>query len=226
MVSFLLCCDPWFVTPSIKLTYKVPACLITQLTIVTLICLVIISFFFIFSGKEANIYHVKNKENVDLAIKVYMTSIMPFKSRDKYVKGDFRMRHGYSNEKEYRNLLRINQSGLISAPKPLRLKGVVLLMTFVGKDGIPAPKLKDVCFHESDFIHDIRTLFQKCRLVHADLSEYNLLYLDGRVWMIDVSQVENLIFLLIGILQIYYLFIRVTWFRILFSREGALLVFT
>ncbi|VDO88918.1 unnamed protein product [Schistosoma mattheei] len=153
-------------------------------------------FFFlllIFSGKEANIYHVKNKENVDFAIKVYMTSIMPFKSRDKYVKGDFRMRHGYSKstEKEYRNLLRINQSGLISAPKPLRLKGVVLLMTFVGKDGIPAPKLKDVCFHESDFIHDIRTLFQKCRLVHADLSEYNLLYLDGRVWMIDVSQPRN-----------------------------------
>ncbi|CAI2729337.1 unnamed protein product [Schistosoma spindalis] len=164
------------------------------------------------TGKEANIYHVKNKENVDFAIKVYMTSIMPFKSRDKYVNGDFRMRHGYSkstswklvckwSEKEYRNLLRINQSGLISAPKPLRLKGVVLLMTFVGKDGIPAPKLKDVCFQESDckdapdwadlyfqVVHDIRTLFQKCRLVHADLSEYNLLYLDGRVWMIDVSQ--------------------------------------
>ncbi|KAH8876361.1 Serine/threonine-protein kinase RIO1 [Schistosoma japonicum] len=164
------------------------------------------------TGKEANIYHVKNKENVDFAIKVYMTSIMPFKSRDKYVKGDFRMRHGYSkstswklvckwSEKEYRNLLRINQSGLINAPKPLRLKGVVLLMTFVGKDGIPAPKLKDVCLQESDYkdtpdwsalyfhvIQDIRTLFQKCRLVHADLSEYNLLYLDGKVWMIDVSQ--------------------------------------
>ncbi|CAH8564105.1 unnamed protein product [Heterobilharzia americana] len=170
------------------------------------------------TGKEANIYHVKNDANVDLAIKVYMTSVMPFKSRDKYVKGDFRMRHGYSkatswklvckwSEKEYRNLLRINQSGLINAPKPLRLKGVVLLMTFIGKDGIPAPKLKDVCLEEeearggeackdvpnwpalySQVINDIRTLFQKCRLVHADLSEYNLLYLDGKVWMIDVSQ--------------------------------------
>ncbi|CAH8850324.1 unnamed protein product [Trichobilharzia szidati] len=173
------------------------------------------------TGKEANIYHVKNGDDTDLAIKVYMTSIMPFKSRDKYVKGDFRMRHGYSkatswklvckwSEKEYRNLLRINQSGLINAPKPLRLKGVVLLMTFIGKDGVPAPKLKDVCLEEeeeenmgegkgdkqtpnwsnlySQVINDIRTLFQKCRLVHADLSEYNLLYLDGKVWMIDVSQ--------------------------------------
>ncbi|THD22621.1 Serine/threonine-protein kinase [Fasciola hepatica] len=165
------------------------------------------------TGKEANIYHVIDKDNTDLAIKVYMTSIMPFKCRDKYVKGDFRMRHGYSKatswklvskwtEKEYRNLIRINQSGLIPCPTPLRLKGVVLLMSFVGKNGIPAPKLKDACFIAPDddhpavewprlyaqVVNDVRTLYQKCRLVHADLSEYNLLYMDDKVWMIDVSQ--------------------------------------
>ncbi|VDP91090.1 unnamed protein product [Echinostoma caproni] len=163
------------------------------------------------TGKEANIYHVIDKDDTDLAIKVYMTSIMPFKSRDKYVKGDFRMRQGYSKatswklvckwtEKEYRNLIRIKQSGLIPCPTPLRLKGVVLLMSFIGKDGIPAPKLKDACFIEPEnndhspvdwtklyaqIVNDVRTLYQKCRLVHADLSEYNLLYMDG---MIDVSQ--------------------------------------
>lgn len=155
-----------------------------------------------------------DKEDNDLAIKVYMTSIMPFKSRDKYVKGDFRMRHGYSKatswklvskwtEKEYRNLIRIKQSGLIPCPTPLRLKGVVLLMSFIGKNGVPAPKLKDACFIPPDddhppldwlrlytqVVNDVRTLYQKCRLIHADLSEYNLLYMDEKVWMIDVSQV-------------------------------------
>ncbi|GAA42679.2 RIO kinase 1, partial [Clonorchis sinensis] len=166
------------------------------------------------TGKEANIYHVLDKSNTDLAIKVYMTSIMPFKSRDKYVKGDFRMRHGYSKatswklvskwaEKEYRNLIRIKQSGLIPCPTPLRLKGVVLLMSFIGKNGFPAPKLKDAenitdgvdgetppdwPSLYAQVVNDVRTLFQKCRLIHADLSEYNMLYMDGKAWMIDVSQ--------------------------------------
>ncbi|VDD76096.1 unnamed protein product [Mesocestoides corti] len=164
------------------------------------------------TGKEANVYHAVGP-NGDMAIKLYMTAILPFKSRSKYVEGDFRMRRGYSTcsswklvskwaEKEYRNLLRINMARTISAPVPIKLKGVVLLMTLIGKDGLPAPKLKDVV--SGDWLHfgpppdwptlyrqilvDVRTLYQKCRLVHADLSEYNLLYMDGKAWMIDVSQ--------------------------------------
>jgi len=36
----------------------------------------------------------------------------------------------------------------------------------------------------------MRTMFQQCRLVHADLSEYNMLYhpKEKRVYIIDVSQ--------------------------------------
>jgi RIO kinase 1 len=31
-------------------------------------------------------------------------------------------------------------------------------------------------------------MYQTCRLVHADLSEYNILYHDNKLWIIDVSQ--------------------------------------
>ncbi|KAL1322243.1 hypothetical protein HN51_067167 [Arachis hypogaea] len=34
----------------------------------------------------------------------------------------------------------------------------------------------------------MRTLYQKCKLVHGDLSEYNILYFEGHLYIIDVSQ--------------------------------------
>jgi len=70
------------------------------------------------TGKEANVYHsTTNNSTNDLAVKIYKTSILTFKDRDKYVTGEFRFRHGYcrSNprkmvrtwaEKEFRNLSR------------------------------------------------------------------------------------------------------------------------
>ena len=43
------------------------------------------------TGKEANVYHsTTNKAEYDYAVKVYKTSILTFKDRDKYVSGEFR----------------------------------------------------------------------------------------------------------------------------------------
>ena len=157
------------------------------------------------TGKEANVYHATSKSNEDYAIKIYKTSILTFKDRDKYVSGEYRFRHGYckSNprkmvrtwaEKEMRNLCRMYKFGL-PVPNPILLKSHVLVMTFIGTEGLPAPKLKDVEFSQSkarelyrDCVVLIWKLYNQVKLVHADLSEFNLLYHNGSIVIIDVSQ--------------------------------------
>jgi RIO kinase 1 len=44
-------------------------------------------------------------------------------------------------EKEFRNLNRLQQAGIFS-PRPTLLRQHVLVMQFIGKDGIAAPRLK------------------------------------------------------------------------------------
>ncbi|CAI9728028.1 serine/threonine-protein kinase RIO1-like [Octopus vulgaris] len=157
------------------------------------------------TGKEANVYHATGKDDFDIAVKIYKTSILVFKDRDKYVSGEYRFRHGYCKrnprkmvktwaEKEMRNLQRIHQSGIL-CPKPILLRSHVFLMEFIGKDGWPAPLLHEAVLTESkarelylDCILMMRTLYHECRLVHADLSEFNMLFHEGKIYLIDVSQ--------------------------------------
>lgn len=157
------------------------------------------------TGKEANVYHCTSKNDEEYAIKIYKTSILVFKDRDKYVTGEYRFRHGYckSNprkmvrtwaEKEMRNLSRMHKNNL-PVPEPILLKSHVLVMTFMGKDGFPAPKLKDVEISSSkarelyrDCVILIWRLYNIVKLVHADLSEFNMLYHNDSLIIIDVSQ--------------------------------------
>lgn len=52
-----------------------------------------------------------------------------------------------------------------------------------GEDGVAAPRLRDADLPlprlraaYTEMVCVVRALYQKCRLVHADLSEYNILY--------------------------------------------------
>ncbi|VVT46058.1 uncharacterized protein SAPINGB_P001025 [Magnusiomyces paraingens] len=171
------------------------------------------------TGKEANVYHAMTEASAHRAIKIYKTSILVFKDRDRYVTGEFRFRNGYSKhnprkmvklwaEKEFRNLRRIKTNSDIPVPEPLFLRLHVLVMEFLGtKKGWPSPRLRDAdatiaaeCEDNDDLIDQkfqllyyqliayMRILYQQCKLVHADLSEYNILYHKKKLWIIDVSQ--------------------------------------
>ncbi|WWC96560.1 hypothetical protein V866_003428 [Kwoniella sp. B9012] len=127
------------------------------------------------TGKEANVYYAMP----GVAVKIYRTSILIFKSRSNYIIGEQRFKGEYTSsknprkmvrvwaEKELRNLRRLVQGG-IRAPKVFDCKENVLVMEFLG-DGD-------------------KRMYQHCHLVHADLSEYNILLHEGHLWIIDVSQ--------------------------------------
>ncbi len=176
------------------------------------------------------------------ALKVFKTSILVFKDRDRYVSGEYRFRSGYSRknprkmvkmwaEKEIRNLRRLRASG-IHCPTPRLLRGHVLLMDFIGTDGWPAPRLRDAKLSPSkqasayeQVVHAMRAMWERCRLVHADLSEYNLLWHEGRVVVIDVSQsVESdhpraMDFLRMDCANVTYYFGRRCGLRVMTPRE-------
>jgi len=163
------------------------------------------------TGKEAVVFHAKggihNGEVFppECAVKVYKTTLIEFKTREKYIKDDFRFRDRFTKqnprkiiplwaEKEMRNLKRMYEHG-INCPHVLLLRKHILVMAFIGNYQKPAPKLKDAKLSMADLIiayeqciEMMQKMYKECNLIHADLSEYNMLWHDDRLWFIDVSQ--------------------------------------
>lgn len=142
-------------------------------------------------------------ENVPVVLKIYKTSTMMFKDRTRYIIDEQRFKSFCTSnsrkliklwsEKEVRNLKRIAKQNIL-CPVPLYLKKSILIMTMIG-DESPAPKLKDVNLSLEKWqtvygkcIQLIKDLYQKAHLIHADFSEYNLIYHNDEVYVIDVSQ--------------------------------------
>jgi len=138
-------------------------------------------------------------------VKIFKTTLNEFKNRQRYVEGEHRFRHQHKRqnprrliklwaEKEMRNLKRALAVG-VKCPEPVLLKKHILMLQFIGRDGKAAPKLRDADLSaaqlESAYSQCVATmlsLYQKCSLVHCDLSEYNLLWLKGELWLIDLAQ--------------------------------------
>jgi len=102
------------------------------------------------AGKEANVYHAETPDGTELAIKIYKVETMVFREREDYIEGEFRFRRGYCRsspyklikvwaEKEFRNLKRIRETGLL-CPYPTIIKDNLIVMEFLGEKGVAAPR--------------------------------------------------------------------------------------
>ncbi|MEG3057367.1 MAG: serine protein kinase RIO [Methanoculleus sp.] len=155
------------------------------------------------TGKEANIIYGEH-DNRGIAIKIYRIQTANFKAMTEYLAGDRRFasirgsRRGIIfawTKKEYSNLSRAHDIGL-PVPEPLAFDRNILLMEFLGEEEAPYPQLRlaEVDDYEATYreiLDCTRRLYQDARLVHADLSEYNILYHE-KPYLIDMGQAVTL----------------------------------
>ncbi len=154
------------------------------------------------AGKESRVYWGKNKEGKELAVKVYLTASAEFrKGMLKYIEGDYRFKGVKRDtrsmifawaQKEFRNLQQASRAK-VRVPKPVAVKNNVLVMEFIGKNGVNAPSLKEQTPSNPEKVYEVlltylARLYRKAELVHGDLSEYNIMMWKGKPVVFDVSQ--------------------------------------
>jgi RIO kinase 1 len=154
------------------------------------------------AGKESRVYWGKDKQGKELAIKIYLTLSAEFrKGMMKYIEGDVRFKDIRRDtrslvfawaQKEFRNLQQATRAR-VRVPKPIAVKNNVLVMEFIGENGINAPSMKEIAPKNPQKIYNtllvyLNRLYCKAELVHGDLSEYNIMIWRGRPVLFDMSQ--------------------------------------
>ncbi len=161
------------------------------------------------TGKEANVFYadgVIDGEERPVAVKIYRIETSEFYKMDEYLFGDkrFDMRRISKKdliftwvEKEFRNLERAFDSG-VNVPEPFVYMKNVLIMEFLGEDEKAAPtlvelgrslaELTDVEEFFWKVVENLKKLYRDAELVHADVSEYNIMFYREEPYLIDMGQ--------------------------------------
>jgi len=156
------------------------------------------------SGKESRIYRGVDQEGRDIALKIYLTTAVEFKKMLPYIQGDPRFKSVKRSkrslvyawaQKEFKNLQRASAAG-INVPKPIHVMKNVLIMEFIGDGNTSLPTLKEkppknITEAKNIYkalLNNVKTLYHKARLVHGDLSAYNIMNSNGTPIIFDISQ--------------------------------------
>lgn len=152
------------------------------------------------TGKEGNVFRATSDDG-PVAVKIYRLNTATFRNIAQYLQYDglTDIKKNRRNaiyawaHKEFTNLTRLSQAG-VRVPEPIDHEGTVIVMEYIGTEETPAPMLKNAPMQKpqaqdvwSALKQDMARMYHRVGLVHADLSEYNVLYHEGPV-IIDVGQ--------------------------------------
>jgi RIO kinase 1 len=140
------------------------------------------------TGKEGNVFRGTTPDGTYVAVKIYKMETAPFFRKIEYLEGDPRfkgIKHGDRNivlafaRKEFKNL-KICEDAEVNAPRPIYLDKNVLVLSFIGEkeSGLPYITMNlsgDITEEDLDsLLEDIRKMY-RANLIHADISEYNVI---------------------------------------------------
>jgi len=152
------------------------------------------------SGKESRVYLAFTKNDEFLAVKIYLTSSAEFKRGMRLYLDDELYRIYTRNfrqavfewcKREF-NHLNIAYRAKVNVPKPIDYLNNILVMEFLGEDGKPAPLLYTIPSYDFEPIY-YKTIYfiellYKAGIVHADLSEYNIVLHKNEPYFLDFGQ--------------------------------------
>ncbi len=155
------------------------------------------------TGKEAHVFRAVDVSGNYRAVKIYRVETSDFKNMQEYLEGDRRFKGIRKNKrdivlawtkKEFKNLELASRAGA-RVPLPRAFKNNVLVMEFIGQNGIASPTLKDrgIAGLELQELYEkiidgVAKMVFRAKLVHSDLSEYNILMQGSEPVIIDVGQ--------------------------------------
>jgi RIO kinase 1 len=165
------------------------------------------------AGKESKVYLAVAPDGSLRITKIYLTVSAEFKKRMQYIAGDPRFSHlKPGSRREFKNMHTAHAVG-VRVPLPIAVKKNVVVMEFVGdSEGNPVPALintEEITLNDyRQVIEQMTILYQKAKLVHADLSEYNIFKTDLGIMLfdfgsaIDIQQPNSKQFLLRDVMNI------------------------
>ena len=157
------------------------------------------------AGKESKVYLAVAPDGSLRIVKIYLTVSAEFKKRMQYIAGDPRfsdIKLGSRSlimtwaRKEFKNMWTAHTVG-VRVPLPIAVKKNVLVMEFVcDSEGNPAPALvnaEEITLNDyREVIEQMTMLYQKAKLVHADLSEYNIFKTDLGIMLFDFGSAVDI----------------------------------
>jgi RIO kinase 1 len=152
------------------------------------------------TGKEANVYEALGPDDTTVAIKIYRINASNFQHMQEYLEGDPRFEDTHGNKKrvvlawvkkEFANLRRASAAG-VRVPEPIAVERNVLVMEYLGTASGRAKRLTEVDIENPETAFEVVREYM-CRLaatglVHGDLSEYNIVFHEGQLCLLDLGQ--------------------------------------